>query len=1363
MQPIAPVGGGLNESVAPSEQPAGTYSDGENVRGIDPKTGRVVWAAQRAGLQRVGDAFPPGTYAKHFTTASKLLNARKWVNLTAVPQDETVPAVVQSAWAVDLGDSVLDVAESALDGNALFLIEGGEVVVVNKMGVEVKRLGTRTPFGFRTVPRLEMDELGSIYIAGSREDAFQGGAGRILRWARQTDGTYTEAWTAIIPGKINTFAYGVGAVYYVEEPLDPLNAATLPQIGQIGSALLGPQISWTQSLIAYPVGHLTVNDRGQVLASSPYSTQRRPDGAFTTRSVGFTPSELTDWRNRGWAWLDSHYINEGINVPANGDDVVAILDKRFVETFSAPINPLTTERSLRSANSDLFANPTWDSSAFGGQGAVSFTGNASLVSQFVEALPVDSDPDAPDGVNQAGIIPSDFDTWTMSMIVETRASNFGGPDRQVLGQRTDNDEDLPDWGVYSNERRAFLRDAAPDPDEFTNDSSTTGAPNISIWTFYHDGTNITHWINGNEQAAVAFSNNKQAGSYELGDTDVEVPGARSVMGAGRPLETNLLKSSDAFVYINGNQANKDLLTDGITGPTRGSGQRFTLFDSSYLRLDFGEDTEMDSLFWTNPSRRDCATEFFLYLSTDSTGPVTDGNASPPQYNYAFTVPVLRRESGAPETRQEYKLDVPAGSKFRYVTILAQEHHDRNQWAIGEFAVRKQNLLALQDQSAEFNFGELVAFKGGTAEERQDVEGYLAHRWGVSHLLAEGHDHKDPGNGPTGLGSLNDPALNAAALSTELPCLAKYGADGALLTVYSGAGAGLSAIAKDGRVFSYGDPEPPGDSAEIQNYGSLIVEFDEGRRTFSQTGTRASSERPSSRVVDIAIGPRESLFIPWVPIDPADPATLRRYLGTEDGGAKLWELNTKPFVRGLVVAGLQRDGYEQGQDSGPEFLYAATEGTEGARRVDVMGLQKTGVTAQRDIERLAVLSNGSVYRNNGDGWTSVEEGALPGPLPFSATLFGETVFADGLGYRLYNHTTQRLLNFEDLVEGDFPPRCQLIAAYRSRLLLARGDNAFTIYQSAFGDIRDFNFGTEVNSIAQAAAGTVASQGRVPEPITALMPFNDDFLFIGTTESLFVLNGDLSAGGQLDQVDKSQGVAFGYAWCESPSALYYFSSRGGVFAVVPGQRPVSVSGGRIQRRLEDIDLLNNRVRLAYNAIDKTIHVFVISNALNKTVQHFAYEEPLRAWHIDTFDDTVTAVSALQGDEPDDRTVLLGFFDGYAREWAQYADDDDGVQIKSRVVSGPLLPGSAATELRISGIEADLASDQGAVEVAVRASNSADRPGPPSDFQELPPGRGLGVGVNHAAPAVFIETRGTGLPWTVYGMRAELKNEGRARSTS
>ena len=212
----------------------------------------------------------------------------------------------------------------------------------------------------------------------------------------------------------------------------------------------------------------------------------------------------------------------------------------------------------------------------------------------------------------------------------------------------------------------------------------------------------------------------------------------------------------------------------------------------------------------------------------------------------------------------------------------------------------------------------------------------------------------------------------------------------------------------------------------------------------------------------------------MPIDPLDNATLRRYLSADDGGALLWELTTKPFVRGLVVAGLQRDGYEQGQDSGPEFLYAATEGTEGARRVDVLGLQETGATAQRDIERLAVLSDGSVYRNNGSGWTSVEDGALPGPLPFSATLFGETVFSDGLGYRVYNHATQRLLNFEDLVEGDFPPRCQLIAAYRSRLLLARGDNAFTIYQSAFGDIRDFNFGTEVNSIAQAAAGTVASQ-------------------------------------------------------------------------------------------------------------------------------------------------------------------------------------------------------------------------------------------------------------------------------------------------
>ena len=659
---------------------------------------------------------------------------------------------------------------------------------------------------------------------------------------------------------------------------------------------------------------------------------------------------------------------------------------------------------------------------------------------------------------------------------------------------------------------------------------------------------------------------------------------------------------------------------------------------------------------------------------------------------------------------------------------------------------------------------------------------MAHRWGVvNRLYADDglgapHPYRTPGvaprpNGTSGADGGDDSAQIAANMLSPLPQLVKYSTDGIPVAAIVGCGVGLGASVSDGKVFAYGDPRPPGSDANTAYYKSRLTRFKDLPRKLEFENSYEVPEpdtgQPANKPAPLAIGPCQTVFVPFNPKTNNDGGrSFHRYDGQE---MELeWEFNSLADPVAAVVSGVQFDGTSQNLGCGPEYLYTVVNTRLGARRLDILGLKDTGEAARRDTERLVVLSNGNVMRNGDGDWTQVgEDGALPGDMPYSATLFGLTIFADGTGYRAYDHANETLRNFELSVKGNMPPRCELIAAYRSRLLLARGQNAFTIAQSAFGEPTNWVFSSESNDISQAAAGTLASQGRVPEPITALIPYRDDYLFIGTTESLFVLSGDLSDGGRLDQVDRSQGVAYGYAWCESPSGIYYFSARGGLMRLVPGGGLHVVSEGAIQRRLEDIDLQANRARLVYNWIDKTVHIYIVPLNRDETVQHFVYEERMRAWHVDSFGEgdgsIVTAASSLIGDTADDRTMLLGFRDGTARVWDQYASDDAGRPIKSRVMTGPLVPGSAGAEIRISGVEADLAVDQGPVEVAVRASSTADAPGPPSPYQVLEPGRGFGAGFNFSAPAIFVEIRGTGAPWAAHVVRAELSKQGRARSIS
>jgi len=158
---------------------------------------------------------------------------------------------------------------------------------------------------------------------------------------------------------------------------------------------------------------------------------------------------------------------------------------------------------------------------------------------------------------------------------------------------------------------------------------------------------------------------------------------------------------------------------------------------------------------------------------------------------------------------------------------------------------------------------------------------------------------------------------------------------------------------------------------------------------------------------------------------------------------------------------------------------------------------------------------------------------------------------------------------------------------------------------------------------------------------------------------------------------------------------------------------------------------------------------------------------AWHIDDFGEglsgVVTAADTLAGDDPDERALVLGFADGRCAAWDQYAADDAGVPIRSSVVVGPLVPDSAAVEVNVAGARATMASDQGGVEIAARGSNAPDQPGPPGVFRSVRPGRGYGVPLNVTAPAVWLELRGTGDPWAVHQLRAEVSRRGAGRNVS
>ena len=1355
-QALAPIGGGLNESTAPTDQPAGTYVRGVNVRGIGPRSGRQVWGAQRAGLTAFGEGVE-GAYVRHFATSSKLRSAREWVDLATTPDELTEPTAVGATWQKSIGERPLAVATGP-DGSAYVLGVSGDVVICNPVsGDEVDRIPSATPRGFATVGRVFVDEVGAVYTAATRSELFEGGAGRVYRWVRDEQGVWSQAWESVILGPILTFTYRLGTLYVAEGAIE--DEEVLPALSRIGAPLAGPEVLWRETRVAAPIVDVTVTRRGQAITSSPAAPERATGdaAAFTARAVDWTPPELPAWPVNAWAWIDGLAVNDPGEVVEDGDPVRLVRDRRFEPTEFDPIDENSPERVLRSFDSSLWDPPQWDAAAFGGVGGIRFDTNSVLVSGPAT--------DASDATTHATIIPSAFDSYQVTFLVQFDPAQADASLTRIWSQIQDDGTAAPEWYFLANALGVYLSDIESDVLPASPSTVGTAALTAIISIVHRNPAGASQlYVNGTLVGTVTLGDLEQGGPFALTGTDVDRPGVVTVFGAGRPNRINMLRDTDVVIQrilSNGSliaAPTASRLFDGLTNANQG---RFEIAGGSYLtgsgalldvgiRIDFGSSMAFDSFsFWSASNAKSAAT---VRVTASDEDDFSSGNV-------VVTVDVTRGTGDGSSQRDDFIFPRGSGS-FRYVKIEPLTYHGAiEQWQVSEIAFYRQDTRAA-DFSAKFVLGELVAIKNAQASERQFIEGYIAHRWGLAHTLDAAHPYFGAGNVPTGTGSSGDDAAAISAVfSSPYPVLAKYGTDGTPLAAYTGAGVGLGAAVFEDRVFAIGDTQP-GPEAAVANYGTLLTRFDDTPRSLVRTAGFASSVRPADRRAPLAVGPCSSVIAGVRP--RSGSPSIRRFNG--EAMTEQWSVVTEE-VSDLSLAGLQLDLRTQGQACGPEFVFAAlTSVLNPVRRFGVLGLRETGLRAGRDVERLAVFSNGDVRRSSGAGWEVVEAGALSGETVGSATLFGLTFLVDGRAYRVYDNANRTMRDPAGATKGVMPPRCELVAGYRSRLVLARGDNAFTLYFSAFGQPLNFDTGTEVETVSQAVAGTIAAQGRVPEPITALMPFRDDFLFIGTTESLFVLSGDLADGGRLDQVDRSQGVAYGYAWCESPSGIYYFSARGGVVRVVPGGGLEMVSSGAIQRRLEDINLETNRVRMAYNWIDKTVHVYVIPFAIGSETQHFVYEEPLRAWHVDDFGQglggAVTAADSLIGDAPDDRTLLLGFGDGRVAVWDQYAEDDAGREIQSSVLVGPLVGGRDNVELRLSGVYAELASDGGPIEVAARASNVADLPGPAYGWKRLEPGRGFGVGMNVSAPAVFVEVRGVGRPWEAHGVRVEASPQGSAR---
>ena len=460
---------------------------------------------------------------------------------------------------------------------------------------------------------------------------------------------------------------------------------------------------------------------------------------------------------------------------------------------------------------------------------------------------------------------------------------------------------------------------------------------------------------------------------------------------------------------------------------------------------------------------------------------------------------------------------------------------------------------------------------------------------------------------------------------------------------------------------------------------------------------------------------------------AGPAVGAR-ISFDPGGTVVWDMVNPRTGGGAHLAGgtktlkLKKSHIDGAYNNDTPATRAASAGTKMSSNA-VMSQDSDIIGTTRNTALVAVGGGTVVLANSGglgmsQPFTSVGDGDYslsPGtPVIFSAVLDRRIYYVDGVNSKYYDHGVtddgvRGSMNSWDVEKYDayevdayglvtatagkpkglFPVDSQgnkprLIETWNRRIVLSGVlDEPQNYYMSRRRNPLDFDYIVEPPDDQRAGAQSI------PDKINAIIPFSDDILLFGCDHSIHQLSGDPALGGVVDLVSDVTGVAWGRAWCKDPlGVLYFFGSRGGVYKFVPGSPPLKITNTTIDERLVSINFRENLIRMLWNDREQGVHVFVSPIDSATTHEHYFYDSRAEAWWIDEFEATKAAVAdvspqvyvhntmapfVLDGDDPNDRVVLIGGRDGALYKWDISSTNDfqltNSSAIDSYVFMGPL----------------------------------------------------------------------------------------------
>lgn len=165
-------------------------------------------------------------------------------------------------------------------------------------------------------------------------------------------------------------------------------------------------------------------------------------------------------------------------------------------------------------------------------------------------------------------------------------------------------------------------------------------------------------------------------------------------------------------------------------------------------------------------------------------------------------------------------------------------------------------------------------------------------------------------------------------------------------------------------------------------------------------------------------------------------------------------------------------------------------------------------------------------------------------------------------------------------------------YRDRFIRPVGQ---AIYASRQGDYTDWKMSADISDVGRPFVMQLSEAGELGASVVALLPHKDAYMLAATSGSLWVVRGDPTADGQLQNISRDVGMIGARAWCRDHLDRYYFLSSHGLYTV-------SASGDGLQALSEDVipqeltGVSDVNTVLEYDHATLSVRIYIPTAAVN-----------------------------------------------------------------------------------------------------------------------------------------------------------------------